>query len=110
MKTFDNAARARIAKGWLNSSLDPPAYAAKHGISDGTLREWIAKYGSGRQPPGESRVFIAAAIEQIQRALATLTPRRRPSRRRYRRSPSTPSEMPVRRRRRPDPRSCRSRL
>jgi len=70
--TFDDAARAQIARGWLNSSLDQPTYAAEHGISDRTLREWLAKYGAGRRPEAQARAAIVASIEQLQKALAAL--------------------------------------
>jgi hypothetical protein len=69
---FDNAARARIARGWLNSSLDQPTYAAKHGISERTLRDWVSRYGAGRRPHIQLRSTIVATIEHLQNILAAL--------------------------------------
>jgi hypothetical protein len=69
---FDDAARARIARGWLNSSLDQPAYAAQHGISTRTLRDWVCRYGGGRRPHAQLRAAIIAAVEQLQNVLTAL--------------------------------------
>jgi transposase-like protein len=68
---FDNAARARIARGWLNSSLDQNTYAAKHGVSSRTLRQWVTRYGAGR-PQAQLRAAIVASIEQLQNVLVAL--------------------------------------
>lgn len=70
--TFDDAARARIARGWMNSSLDQPTYAAQHGISERTLRDWVGRFGGGRRPHAQLRAAIVASIEQFQSVLAAL--------------------------------------
>lgn len=69
---FDNGARARIARGWLNSSLNQLAYAAMHGISTRTLRDWVCRYGGGRRPQAQLRAAIVASIEQLQNVLVVL--------------------------------------
>ena len=63
---FDNAARARIARGWLNSSLDQRAYAAQHGISTRTLRQWVSRYGAPDRPAARAKAIIDTAINQLQ--------------------------------------------
>lgn len=70
--TFDDTARARIARGWLNSSLDQPTYAAKHGISTRTLRLWVEKYGPGDRPAARARAIISSAIDQLHALQAAL--------------------------------------
>src|SRR5207302_10884417 len=43
-KELRNEDRARIARGWRTSAMTQPAYAAVHGITDRTLRMWIARW------------------------------------------------------------------
>jgi len=64
--TFDDAARARIARGWSSTPLDQPTYAAQHGISERTLREWARRFGAGRRPAARTRAIIESAIAQLQ--------------------------------------------
>src|SRR6266568_247842 len=70
--TFDDAARARIARGWMTSSRDQRSYAAQHDISERTLRQWVARYCAGRRPQARLRAAVVASIEQLQNVLAAL--------------------------------------
>ena len=49
-KTFTAAERQQIAAGWHISGMSQPAYAALHGISDRTLREWIVRHAAPEAP------------------------------------------------------------
>ena len=66
MKTFDDAARARIARGWTSTSLDQATYAAQNGISTRTLRQWVSRYGAGGRPAARARAIIESAIAELQ--------------------------------------------
>ena len=70
--TFDNATRARIARGWAATSLDQPTYAAQHGISTRTLRDWVRRFGGDRRPHPQLRAAVVATIDQLQNVLAAL--------------------------------------
>ena len=65
VKAFDEDARRRIAQGWAATSLDQESYAAQHGISPRTLREWVRLYGVGGRPAARVRAIIDDAIAQL---------------------------------------------
>lgn len=72
MRRFDDETRRRIAQGWAASSLDQESFAAKHGISPRTLREWVRFYGAGSRPAARARAIIDSAIAQLQALRAAL--------------------------------------
>lgn len=65
-KPLKNEDRARIARGWRPSGQTQPTYAALHGITDRTLRMWVARWA----PPCTSgtevvRDVCERAIERL---------------------------------------------
>ena len=71
MKT-DEARRQAVARGWAATSFDQAAYAAQHGISTRTLREWVRKYGAGERPMVRAVAIIDSTISQLQAMRAAL--------------------------------------
>jgi len=70
---FTDQDRARVARGWRSSGLSQPIYAAEHGITDRTLRDWISRWAP--VPPGGAvvaRKVILQAIERLQSVLGGL--------------------------------------
>jgi hypothetical protein len=70
MKTFDDEARARIARGWEESGLDQTTYAANNGIDARTLRLWRARFVAGRQPAEQLRALLQRVRETVDGLLA----------------------------------------
>jgi hypothetical protein len=65
--------RAAIARGWRASGSSQLEYAARHKITDRTLRSWIARYAPARTDcPEHFRRVVRRAIEQFQTMLAGL--------------------------------------
>jgi len=58
--------RSRIARAWRTSGMTQPAYSAAHGITDRTLRMWIARWDPPR-PSGTEvvRAVCERAIERL---------------------------------------------
>jgi hypothetical protein len=69
---LDDAARARIARGWASSCLTQAEYAAKYGVSDRALRAWVARFGGGSRPEARVRAVIEKAITDLEELLAAL--------------------------------------
>ena len=68
----DNEARASVAAGWSNSSLSQAEYANRHGISERTLRSWIARFLPRDRPVEEAQAVIRGAIAKLEALLAGL--------------------------------------
>lgn len=66
VRMFDESARRRIAQGWTTTPLDQESYAAAHGISPRTLREWVRRHGSSDRPVARARAIIDDAIAKLQ--------------------------------------------
>jgi hypothetical protein len=59
--------RARIAQGWRASGLSQPAYAARHLITDRTLRAWLARWVPACPSGADAaRKIVTTAIERLQ--------------------------------------------
>ena len=56
----------KIASGWASSGLTQATYAAKHGVTERSLRTWLRKFSS--RPPTDQLV-----LEIIDRAIKDLT-------------------------------------
>lgn len=69
---FDEARRQAVAVGWADSPLDQKSYAAMHGISPRTLREWVRRLGVVDRPAVRALVIIDTAIAQLQALRAAL--------------------------------------
>lgn len=70
---YSDEDRARIARGWRGSKLAQPAYAAAHGITDRTLRAWIARWAPVRVDGGEAaKRILTETIAQLQTLLANV--------------------------------------
>jgi hypothetical protein len=70
--SYDDAARARIARGWLSAPCDQTSYAAQHGISTRALRDWVARFCASERPEVRARNIIVSAMEDLQRLLDAL--------------------------------------
>jgi|SRR5467141_1957157 len=58
--------RSRIARAWRTSGMTQPAYSAAHGITDRTLRMWIARWASPCPSGTEGvRAVCERAIERL---------------------------------------------
>jgi transposase-like protein len=70
--TIDDEARRRIARGWASTSLDQRTYAAQHGISARTLRQWVRQFGMTARPEARMREVVEKAIADLTALLASL--------------------------------------
>jgi transposase-like protein len=70
--TIDDEARRRIARGWASTSLDQRTYAAQHGISPRTLRQWVRQFGMTARPEVRVREVVERAIADLTALLASL--------------------------------------
>jgi hypothetical protein len=69
---LDDAARARIARGWAPSCLTQAEYAARHGISDRSLRAWMARFAVGSRPELRVRAIVERALSELEAVRAEL--------------------------------------
>jgi hypothetical protein len=69
---IDEARRQAVARGWASTSLDQASYAAQHGISARTLREWVRHYGVTDRPVAKAVAILDDIITQLQAMRAAL--------------------------------------
>jgi hypothetical protein len=68
-----NEARAGIARKWRDSGQTQAVFAAEYGISDRTLRAWIAKWNPAyRASPRIVQEVVEQAIERLRDVLVGL--------------------------------------
>lgn len=63
--TFDDEARARLAREWMRSPMKQSEFCAAHGISTRVLREWVRRFGVGDRPEARAVAIIDDAIERL---------------------------------------------
>jgi transposase-like protein len=71
MDKISDEDRVRVARGWRKSGMTQAAYAASHGVTDRTLRAWLARWApSHPASPEVVRELIEQTIERLRGLVA----------------------------------------